>query len=115
MQEGINSSDDDEDVEDEEEDDDNSEEILEDGLQPAQPFPTHSAAPAVPPSVTLAPPTSTLASLAIRSSDSGQSTPPATSALNIPPKDFTTNAASMERTESTSTSLDTATASQPEH
>lgn len=112
MQEGINSSDDEEDVEDDDEEDDNSEEVLEDGLQPAQPFPTHSA---VPPSVTLAPPTSTLASLAIRSNDSDSSrgnTPLSVPAMNIPKSAATT--ASMDRTESTSTSLDTASASQPD-
>ncbi|TIB05767.1 hypothetical protein E3P92_02587 [Wallemia ichthyophaga] len=111
MQEGINSSDDDED--DEEEDDDNSEEILEDGLKPAQPFPTHSP---VPPSVTLAPPTSTLASLAIRSNDSGSTASNASSSA-VPPVNIpsgTTHTTSMDRSESTSTSLDTATASQPD-
>ena len=110
MQEGINSSDEDDDVDDDDDDDDNSEEILEDGLQPAQPLPTHSS---VPPSVTLAPPTSTLASLAIRSNDSTSSqgtTSSSAPAINIPLR----STAAMEPTESTSTSLDTANASQPD-
>ncbi|TIC70162.1 hypothetical protein E3Q01_00051 [Wallemia mellicola] len=110
MQEGINSSDEDDDVDEDDDDDDNSEEILEDGLQPAQPLPTHSS---VPPSVTLAPPTSTLASLAIRSNDSASSqgtTSSSAPAINIPLR----STAAMEPTESTSTSLDTANASQPD-
>ena len=122
MQEGINSSEDDIIDDESEEKHENDEEVLEDNLQPAQPFPTHSApSPStVPPSVTLAPPTSTLASLAIRSdSASGSSVGGGTTnneqnqqqPINIPPKSHAMN---IEPTESTSTSLDTATASVPE-